>query len=122
MGILLGILLALIKQPKFYNRLHEVPLAASDPTEFHHLYAKKFLQRCNSPWPEMSYTARVQYLCSFFVQKFSYDPKLQCMNPGVGAKRKPWNDACWSGFELLDEEVSSLASTTIHVFYQELGQ
>ena len=30
------------------------PKSAAQPTWFHHVFAKKFLQRCNPPWDERS--------------------------------------------------------------------
>ena len=66
MGTLFRILLTLIQQPEFWNRLHKVPLAAKYTREFHRLHAVKFLQRCQPPWQEMSWDAKQQYLLAFF--------------------------------------------------------
>ena len=44
----------------------------------------------------------------FFVKKFSLDPKLECMLPGPGAKRKNRNEACWLEFWLTDVELDGL--------------
>ena len=37
-----------------------------------------------------------------YLHKFSLDPRYQCMDPGVGAKRPRRNNAQWHGFDLND--------------------
>ena len=120
MGILFRILLSCIQQPERWCRFKRVPLAAKYTREFHKLHAKTFLDRCKPSWIELSWDQKEKYLLQVLISQFSYHPKLLCMNPATGQKRKGRNDAAWEGFWLGDEEVSEMAKTIISEYRIEV--
>ena len=120
MGILFRILLSCIQRPERWCRLKRAPLAAKYTREFHRLHAKTFLDRCKPSWTELSWDEKENYLLQFLISQFSYDPKVECMNPSTGEKRKGRNDACWEGFWLGDQEVADMANTIISEYRIEV--
>ena len=122
MGVLWRILLSQIQHPKFLSRFTTIPIpkAARNVHEFHKSYAKKFLRACDPAWNEMNWEAKEQFLLTWLMKKFSWDPDLQCMDPEPGAKRRKRNEAAWEGFYLTDTEVVQWANTTIAAYRNEV--
>ena len=120
MGILFRILLSGVQQPERWCRFKRVPLAAKYTREYHSLHAKTFLDRCKPSWTELSWDEKENYLLQFLISQFSYDPKLECMNPSTGEKRKGRNGAGWEGFWLEDQEVADMANTIISEYRIEV--
>ena len=58
----------------------------------------------------MTLVEKRSHFRKWLVQKFSLDPKRQCMSPGPGAKRCK-NEAKREGFELKDTELEELVKS-----------
>ena len=54
------------------------------------------------------------------VKKFSLDPQLRCMLPGVGRKRKVRNEMSWRGFEMADAELDAVLDEVMGVYVLEV--
>jgi hypothetical protein len=59
----------------------------------------------------MSLVAKQKHFRNWLVQKFSLDPKKQCMMPGPGFKRLLQNEARWEDFWLSDAELDQLVKS-----------
>ena len=70
---------------------------------------KKFTE--NISWGSMTLIEKRSHFRKWLVQKFSLDPKRQCMDPGPGSKRLGQNEAKWEGFWLSDAELEQLVKS-----------
>ena len=68
----------------------------------------------------MAFKEQSDCLRSFLLFKFSMDPQMRCMLPGVGDKRKARNNAQWMGFELTDDEMERLVANVMCDYAQAL--
>jgi hypothetical protein len=95
------------------------PQSSKVATWFHHVFAKKFLQRCNPPWYERSTPEKYEYLREWFLLKFSLHPKNICMLPRPGEQRKTRNEAAWLGVEITDQEMKQIIDDSFDFYIAE---
>ncbi len=95
------------------------PKSAVKATWFHHVFAKKFLQRCSPPWYERSTQEKYEYLREWFLLKFSPHPKNICILPRLGEQRKTRNEAAWWGVEITDQGMEKIIDDSFTFYIAE---
>ena len=108
-------LLAVFDQKKFFHKMDAKPLSA-DPDQFHSNHWVKFCQGCDPEWLQMSVPQKTKYLRSWLGKKLSLDPKLKCMLPEPGCKRKSRNEMGWRGFEMSDAELEAVLAEVMEAY------
>lgn len=104
--------LMLLNNSSSQPRMSTIPKGA-DPQDFHRTCWKKFAKNIDD-WSIMSYDEKYQHVYTWLFKKFTMDPYNQVMLPGPREKRKPRNDACWTGFWMSDRELRDLVNEVLH--------
>ena len=115
LSVLFSLLLAVFDQKGFFQQMDAKPLL-SNPDQFHSNHWVKFSEGCKPSWLQMSIPQKTKYLRSWLVRKLSLDPKLRCMLPGKGCKRKQRNDMAWHGFEISDAELDAVLAEVMEAY------
>ena len=115
LSVLFSLLLAAFEQKKCFDKMDAKPNSA-DPDQFHSNHWKKFSEGCEPGWLQMTIPQKTKYLRSWLVTKLSLDPKLKCMLPEPGCKRRPRNDMSWRGFEISDAELDVVLAEVMEAY------
>ena len=105
--------LMLLNNSSSQPRMSTIPKGAADPQDFHRTCWKQFAKNIDD-WSIMSYDEKYQHVYTWLFKKFTMDPYNQVMLPGSWEKRKPRNDACWTGFWMSDRELRDLVNEVLH--------
>ena len=70
----------------------------------------------------MTFNAQCKTLRAFLLFKFSLDPDLQVMDPGVGAKRLTRTNSQWHGFQLNDADMECLVVDVMREYAEVVDQ
>ena len=115
--MLLSLLLHDMRARGCMRNMTHLPLQAREVDVLHSKNWRKF-----AGWHTMTFNEQTNHLRDFLLQKFSLDPDMRCMLPGIGARRLPRNNARWIGFELTDVEMERLLKDVMSQYAQAVEQ
>ena len=113
--LLFRLFLSQIEERGYVGRMPIPPLVSTNPVKLHDHWWTKFTKKIS--WGSMTLEEKQRHVRKWLFQKFTLDPKGQCMNPGPGSKRLGRNEAKWEGFWLNDAELEELVKS-IFLLYE----
>ncbi len=124
-GDLLRVMLTLLLQTMVtrghMKNMQKRPKQASSVDELHSRHFKNPPPKGLAGWTIMTQDEQFTCLREWLFFKFSMDQDMHRMQAQVPSKRKHRNNAQWDGFEMNDDELTSLVEDVISQYRQAVG-